>query len=890
MDPLKNLAKKGLYSPEQEHDACGVGVVANIKGQKTHQIIEEGVQVLINLGHRGAAGRDPDTGDGAGMLIQTPSKLFEREAVALGIDLPAAGEYGVGMVFLPPEVQTECRSLINKVVEAEGLEVLGWRDVPIDLTKIGVDARDACPHIAQVFIGPGVGIKDASHLERKLFIVRKVLENSMGESGLNDDQADCFYICSMSCNTIVYKGLLMAHQIAEFYLDLQDEDLASAFSLVHSRFSTNTMGSWRLAHPYRYLAHNGEINTLRGNVNWMHARESQFESSLFGIDVAKIAPVTKPGDSDTASLDNALELLQMTGRDLDHALLMLIPEAWNQHETMTQEKRDFYEYHSSFMEPWDGPAMIVSSDGSDICALLDRNGLRPFRYLVTNEDKLVMASETGVLEVPPADVKYKGRLQPGRMFLVSLQEGRIIGDEELKSKLANRNPYGQWLKDNKLTLGDLPEVAEASRMDASELVQLQQAFGYTIEEIRMLTSVMAQQGTEAIGSMGNDAPLAVLSDQNQIVFNYFKQLFAQVTNPPLDAIREELVTSLGTFIGSEQNLFEETPKHCRQLWLESPILSDEELAQIKNLNQDGIRTVTLSALYDRDAGEGALKTALDGLREQTSQNIASGCSIIVLSDRGSDRRWAPIPSLLAVSAVHHHLIREGTRTKVGLILETGDPREVHHFALLIGYGAGAVNPYLALATVRDLAQRGQLNGTNQDYAQKGLIKASEKGVLKVMSKMGISTVQSYRGAQIFEAIGLNQDLINEYFTGTSSRVGGIGLDGIQREATERHEMAFGAPHIAAKRDLQQGGFYQWRRGEEHHQWNPESISKLQYAARNNNWDAYKEFSRISDDETRKLANLRGLLDFKKNLTPVPIGEVEPASEIVKRFATGAASL
>ena len=619
------------------------------------------------------------------------------------------------------------------------------------------------------------------------------------------------------------------------------------------------MGSWRLAHPYRYLAHNGEINTLRGNVNWMHARESQFESSLFGIDVAKIAPVTKPGDSDTASLDNALELLQMTGRDLDHALLMLIPEAWNQHETMTQEKRDFYEYHSSFMEPWDGPAMIVSSDGSDICALLDRNGLRPFRYLVTNEDKLVMASETGVLEVPPADVKYKGRLQPGRMFLVSLKEGRIIGDEELKSKLANRNPYGQWLKDNKLTLGDLPEAAEASPMDASDLVQLQQAFGYTIEEIRMLTSVMAQQGTEAIGSMGNDAPLAVLSDQNQIVFNYFKQLFAQVTNPPLDAIREELVTSLGTFIGSEQNLFEETPKHCRQLWLESPILSDEELAQIKNLNQDGIRTVTLSALYDRDAGEGALKTALDGLREQTSQNIASGCSIIVLSDRGSDRRWAPIPSLLAVSAVHHHLIREGTRTKVGLILETGDPREVHHFALLIGYGAGAVNPYLALATVRDLAQRGQLNGTNQDYAQKSLIKASEKGVLKVMSKMGISTVQSYRGAQIFEAIGLNQDLINEYFTGTSSRVGGIGLDGIQREATERHEMAFGSPHIAAKRDLQQGGFYQWRRGEEHHQWNPESISKLQYAARNNNWDAYKEFSRISDDETRKLANLRGLL-------------------------------
>ena len=890
MDPLKELAKKGLYSPEQEHDACGVGVVANIKGQKTHQIIDEGVQVLINLGHRGAAGRDPETGDGAGMLIQTPTKLFEREAAALGIDLPSAGEYGVGMVFMPPEVQAECRVLINKAIEAEGLVVLGWRDVPVDLMKIGVDAREVCPAIAQVFVGMGPTIKDAAHLERKLFIVRKILEHSAGESGLSDEQADCFYICSMSCNTIVYKGLLMAHQIAEFFLDLQDQDLVSAFSLVHSRFSTNTLGSWRLAHPYRYLAHNGEINTLRGNVNWMHAREAQFESPLFGDDMAKIAPVTNPGDSDTASLDNALELLQMTGRDLDHALLMLIPEAWNQHETMSQEKKDFYEYHSSFMEPWDGPAMIVSSDGSDICALLDRNGLRPFRYLVTNEDKLVMASESGVLEVPPADVKYKGRLQPGRMFLVSLEEGRIIGDEELKLKLATKNPYGQWLKDNKLTLDDLPKVPEAKPMGGAELVQQQQAFGYTIEEIRMLTSVMAETGTEATGSMGNDAPLAVLSDQNQVLFNYFKQLFAQVTNPPLDAIREELVTSLGTFIGSEQNLFEEIPEQCHQLRLESPILSDEELAQIKAIDQDGIRTTTLSALFDREAGEGALKKAIDGLRDQASKAIASGTSIIVLSDRGSDSRWASIPSLLTVSAVHHHLIREGTRTKVGLVLETGEPREVHHIALLIGYGAGAVNPYLALATVRDLAERGQINGTKPEYAQKNLIKANEKGVLKVMSKMGISTVQSYRGAQIFEAVGLNQDLVEEYFTGTPSRVGGIGLDGVQREASERHDLAFGSPHIAAKKDLRMGGAYQWRRGEEHHQWNPESIAKLQYAARNNNWDAYKEFSRISDDETRKLANLRGLLDFKKNLTSVPIEEVEPASEIVKRFATGAASL
>jgi len=890
MDPLKELAKKGLYSPEQEHDACGVGVVANIKGQKTHQIIDEGVQVLINLGHRGAAGRDPDTGDGAGMLIQTPVKLFEREAAALGIDLPAAGQYGVGMVFMPPESQAECRDMIGKIIEAEGLKVLGWRDVPIDHSKIGVDAREVCPQISQVFIGMGPDIKDATHLERKLFIARKVLEHSMSESGLTDEQADRFYICSMSCKTIVYKGLLMAHQIAEFYLDLQDQDLVSAFALVHSRFSTNTLGSWRLAHPYRYLAHNGEINTLRGNVNWMHARESQFESPLFGDDMDKIAPVTNPGDSDTASLDNALELLQMTGRDLDHALLMLIPEAWDQHETMSQEKKDFYEYHSSLMEPWDGPAMIVASDGNSICALLDRNGLRPFRYLVTNDDKLVMASETGVLEVPPADVKYKGRLQPGRMFLVSLEQGRIIDDEELKHNLASKQPYGQWLKDKKLTLADLPTATEIPDLEHDEMVRLQQVFGYSVEEIRMLTTVMALNGTEAIGSMGNDVPLAVLSDENQILYHYFKQLFAQVTNPPLDAIREELVTSLGAFIGSEQNLFAETPEHCRQLRLASPVISNSELAQIKALDEEGLRSCTLSALYDRQAGGGALKKALDGLRVQASEAIESGNSIIVLSDRGADSRWAPIPSLLTVSAVHHHLIRENNRTKAALVLESGDAREVHHFALLVGYGAGAVNPYLALATVKDLAETGQINGTKPDYAQRNFLKANEKGVLKVMSKMGISTVQSYRGAQIFEAIGLNEELISEYFTGTPSRVGGIGLEGLEREASERHDLAFGTPEIAAKQSLQPGGAYQWRRDAEHHQWNPGTIAKLQHAARTNDWNAYKQFSRLSDDETRKLSNLRGMLNFKEDLNSVPIDEVEPASEIVKRFATGAASL
>ncbi|MEE2948693.1 MAG: glutamate synthase large subunit [Chloroflexota bacterium] len=845
---------------------------------------------MINLGHRGAAGRDPETGDGAGMLIQMPTKLFEREAHSLGIDLPVAGQYGVGMVFMPPEAEAECRELIGKGVEAEGLSILGWRDVPVDRFKIGEDAREVCPAIAQVFIGSGTDAIDKAQLERKLFVLRKAIERTVGESDLTVDQTDSFYICSLSCNTIVYKGLLMAHQIAEFYKDLQDQDVVSAFALVHSRFSTNTLGSWRLAHPYRYLAHNGEINTLRGNVNWMHAREAQFKSPLFGDDVTKITPVTKPGDSDTASLDNALELLQMSGRDLDHALLMLIPEAWDQHETMSQEKKNFYEYHSSLMEPWDGPAMIVASDGNSICALLDRNGLRPFRYLVTNEDKLVMASETGVLDVPPSDVKFKGRLQPGRMFLVSLDQGRIIDDEELKSNLARKNPYGQWLKDNKITLEDLPAAPEPPVLDAKELVSLQQAFGYTIEEIRMLTTVMAENGTEAIGSMGNDTPLAVLSDQNQILYHYFKQLFAQVTNPPLDAIREELVTSIGAFVGSEQNLFEETPEHCRQLRLASPVISSAELSQIKALDEPGLRSCLLVALYDRESGQGALKRALDDLRIRASKAIEDGYSIIVLSDRGADSRWVPIPSLLTVSAVHHHLIREGTRTKAGLVMESGDAREVHHFALLVGYGAGAVNPYLALDTVKDLAETGQINGTDSEYAQTNFIKANEKGVLKVMSKMGISTVQSYRGAQIFEAIGLNQELIDEYFTWTPSRVGGIGLDGLERETSDRHYKAFVSPDIAANTDLDMGGAYQWRRGGEHHQWNPEIIAKLQHASRTNDWFAYKQFSRRSDDETRRLANLRGLLNFKENLTPVPIEEVEPASEIVKRFATGAASL
>jgi len=897
MNRLKELAQHGLYSPQFEHDSCGVGVVANIKGGKSHQIIDDGLEVLVNLGHRGASGCDPETGDGAGILIQMPHRFFQGECDRLQITLPSAGEYGVGMLFLPPQPQSQekCRALVDEVIKEEGLELLGWRDVPVDRTKLGRDSREVCPHICQVFVGPGAQTQGRDQLERKLYVVRKVIEHRALAWGVTEEEADYFYICSLSCNTIVYKGLLLAHQISGFYHDLADEKVTSAFALVHSRFSTNTLGHWKLAHPYRYLAHNGEINTLRGNLNWMHAREAQFQSPLFGPDMSKIPPVMTPGASDTASIDNALELLLMTGRDLDHAMLMLIPEAWEQHESMSQEKKDFYEYHSCLMEPWDGPAMIVSTNGRSICALLDRNGLRPFRYTVTKDDKLVMASETGVLDIPASQVKEKGRLQPGRMFEVNLESGRIIGDEELKHKLANRQPYGQWLKENKVTLEDLPKpqgTNGSGRMeldDAAGLRQQQRVFGYTSEELRMLTAPMALNGAEAVGSMGNDAPLAVLSDKNQLLFNYFKQLFAQVTNPPLDAIREDLVTSLEAFIGCEQNLFEETAAHCRQLKLRSPIIDGEAFAKISEINKGDIKSITLSTLFDANTGPGALKLALDRLCDQATQAIKDGNCIIILSDRGVDDQNAPIPSLLATAAVHHHLIREGTRTKVGLVVDSGEPREVHHFSLLIGYGAGAVHPYLALATTRELSASGELNGTSPEYAEKNFIKANEKGVLKVMSKMGISTVQSYRGAQIFEAVGLGQELIDQYFTWTSSRIQGIGLDAVETEVLERHTAAF-RQQMPSDSPLDFGGFYQWRRHGEFHQWNPEVIAKLQDSTRSGNWDQYKEFARMVNDQSKNMATLRGLLEFKKTQTPVPLDEVEPVSEIVKRFATGAVSL
>ena len=888
---LPKLVKQGLYDPQYEHDTCGVGVVANIKGAKSHEIIQKGLQVLINLGHRGACGADPKTGDGAGILLQMPHQFFSKKCARLGINLPPAGDYGVGMVFLPqdPAQRERCRGIFEDIVREEGQHLLGWRDVPVDSTGIGSHARDVQPHIRQVFVGRGPRTADEAHLGRKLYVIRKRVESAVEASGIED--VDAFYIPSLFTERIVYKGLLMADQITGFYQDLTDPDMVTSFALVHSRFSTNTLGSWRLAHPYRFLAHNGEINTLRGNLNWMVARQAMFSSPLFGEDIKKLFPIITSGQSDTACIDNALELLLATGRSLPHCMMMLIPEAWGDHIEIAPEKKDFYEYHSCLMEPWDGPALMAFTDGVRIGAILDRNGLRPFRYLVTTDDMLVMASEVGVLDVPPEDVLFKARLQPGRMFLVDPSQGRIIDDEEIKADLSRRQPYGRWLAENAVTLEQLPEPPEVDRTDHSSLVERQQVFGYTLEDLTMLMEPMAATGAEPVGSMGNDAPLAVLSDRPQLVFSYFKQLFAQVTNPPLDAIREELVTSTDSFIGSERNLFEETPQHCRQLKLKEPVVTHRELEKIRLLDLEGVRAVTLSSLFPIDEGAGALERALEELCGKASQAIEDGYTIIILSDRGVNGHHAPIPSLLATSAVHHHLIREGLRTKVGLVVESGEPREVAHFALLIGYGAGAIHPYLVFETL-DMMVREHVLPPNIDAktAHKNVIKAVHKGVVKVMSKMGISTIQSYRGAQIFEAVGLSQQLVDRYFTWTPSRVGGVGLDVIEEEARRRHARAYSELAVAAELDLDAGGVYQWRRDGEYHMYNPDSIAKLQHAVRTESYQTYREFADLVDGQNKRLATLRGLLEFKSLEQPIPLEEVEPAKEVVKHFATGAISL
>ena len=879
--------EQGLYSPSNEHDACGIGFVANVKGVASHEIIQKGIQILINLAHRGACGCDPETGDGAGVTIQIPHKFFAKECAKLGFALPAPGEYGVGMMFLPVEPQQRLVSegVVERIAREEGLNVLGWRDTPLKGDSIGRVARASQPYIEQVFIERGPGM-DQDAFERKLYVMRKRCEVEIAASDLRDK--GFFYVPSLSSRIIVYKGLLLAPQILDFFGELADPDTMSALCLVHQRFSTNTFPTWQLAHPFRYLCHNGEINTLKGNVNWMAARHPVLASELFGEDLRKTFPVIQPGGSDSANLDNAVELLLMAGRSLPHVMAMLIPEAWDADETMPAPRRAFYEYHASLMEPWDGPAAVAFTDGRVIGATLDRNGLRPARYLVTNDDLLIMASETGVLPVKPEEVKFKGRLQPGKMLLADLTEGRIIPDEELKQRLSSRQPYGQWLNENQLTLDQLPEPPRMYSTEHDTILKRQRAFGYTDEDVRMIMLPMAAQGQEPVGSMGTDTPLACLSDKPQPLFSYFKQLFAQVTNPPIDPIREELVMSLTSYIGTERNILAETPQHCHTLKLKHPILTNRDLEKLRRVSWGDFLATTLPALFRVEGGEKALERALDRLCRSASQSIKDGYTLLILSDRGMDEEYAPIPSLLALTAVHNYLVREGSRTQVALVVESGEPREVMDFSLLIGYGASAVNPYLAIETLEDMAVRGMLpEGVSFETALKNYKKAINKGLLKTFSKMGISTLQSYRGAQVFEAIGLSRKLVEKYFTGTSSRIEGIGLEALAREAGMKHDYAF-RPVTEADTELAAGGNYHYRASGEYHLVNPQSVAKLQHAVRSESYQTYKEYAEVVNNQSRHLCTLRGLMRFRKG-RPVDLSEVEPASEIVKHFATGAMS-
>jgi glutamate synthase (ferredoxin) len=892
-------ASQGLYDPSHEHDACGVGFVVDLKGRKSRAIVRDAIRVLLNLQHRGACGCEKNTGDGAGILMQVPHAFLHRACGEAGIHLPEPGHYGVGVVFLPTEQQSRnaCEQLFEQAVREEGQRFLGWRDVPTDNRLLGPTAKRSQPVIKQLFVGRDASIEDDLAFERKLYVIRRKARHSVRRSEIPERAH--FYIPCLSARTVVYKGMLNCDQLPVFYPDLQADDIESALAMVHSRFSTNTFPSWQRAHPYRMIAHNGEINTLRGNVNWMHARESMFASKLFGDDLKKCIPVIDTDGSDSGMFDNVLELLTLTGRSLPHAMMMMIPEPWSNHESMSREKKDFYEFHGCLMEPWDGPASVAFTDGIRIGATLDRNGLRPSRYYVTKDDLVVMASEVGVLDIPPERILEKGRLQPGRMFLVDTSEGRIIGDEEIKHRIASAEPYGLWLKEHLISLADLPKPPSVVEVDHETVQRRQEAFGYTTEDLKVLVAPMASDGVEANGSMGTDTPLAVLSERPQLVFSYFKQLFAQVTNPPVDAIREEIIMAVDTSIGPEGNLLEPTPAAARQIGLPTPVLRNEELEKLRNLaakgplagrddkGSRGFSSITLPMLYDVKDGGAGLRRGIEELRKKCSQAIADGYNIIIISDRGHDAARAPIPSLLAVSAVQHHLLREGSRTRVGLVVESGEPREVHHFCLLLGYGASAVNPYLAFESLHDLIRQGLLAGDPEKAEQK-YVKAIGKGIVKVCSKMGISTIQSYHGAQVFEAIGLNPELIDEYFTWTASRVGGIGIDEISEEVRRRHVRAF-PDRPLPEPTLDPGGQYQFRRGGEYHLFNPESIHKLQYACRNGNYSVFKEFSKLIDDQSKHLCTLRGLMELRSDRPPVPIDEVEPVDAIVKRFKTGAMS-
>lgn len=877
--------KQGLYDPQFERDACGVGFIVHMKGKKSHEIVDRALTILLNLDHRGACGCEPNTGDGAGILMQVPHKFLKKVTAAAGIALPDVGQYGVGAIYSSPDpaARSKGQEIFEKIVEEEGQKVLGWRDVPTDDSSLGETAKSSEPFMRQVFIQRAANIADDEAFERKLYVIRK-----RTHAAIRRAEVDPFwYEASLSCRTLVYKGMLMPVQVGQYYPELHDPDMESALALVHSRFSTNTFPSWERSHPYRYIAHNGEINTLRGNINWMHARASLLESDLFGEDLKQVKNLINIAGSDSSIFDNTLELLVLAGRSLPHAVMMMIPEPWTAHESMSDEKKAFYQYHSCLMEPWDGPASIAFTDGTMMGAVLDRNGLRPSRYYVTKDDLVIMASEAGVLPIEPENIAFKGRLQPGRMFLVDMQEGRIVADEEIKNKFANEHPYREWLDRYLVDLADLKDAPQVLEPEPYSLIQHQMAFGYTFEELRLLLSPMGKDGVEAIGSMGADTPLAVLSDRPKLLYNYFQQLFAQVTNPPIDSIREEIVTSAETTIGSERNLLDPQPESCHLIRLKTPILSNEELAKLKYVNEGEFKSVTLPILFNPREGVKGLETSLEDIFQKANRAIAEGTNIIILSDRGIDKNNAPIPALLAVAGLHHHLIREGTRTRVGIVLESGEPREVHHHAVLIGYGCCAINPYLAFETLKDIIEQGLLVGVDHKTACKNYIKAATKGVIKVASKIGISTIQSYRGAQIFEAIGLNKSVVDKYFTWTASRIQGADLETIAKEAILRHSHAFPDRDVNGH-TLDVGGEYQWRKDGEAHLFSPETIHTLQKAVQTGSYDTFKTYSSLVNEQNQKFFTLRGLLQFKSGQS-IPIEEVESIEAITKRFKTGAMS-
>ncbi len=872
--------KAGLYDSAYEHDSCGIGFVANIKGAPSNDIVKRGIEVLERMEHRGAESADNKTGDGAGILLQIPHEFYRHEMPSI----PDPGQYGTGLVFLPrePGQADFCIHALEAVIEEEGLRTIVWRDVPVDSSVLGKISKASEPTIKQAFVSAG-NAGDRKTLERKLYIVRKVIENRIRTSAL--DQKHLFYIPSLSSKTIVYKGMLMPNQVRHYFHDLVDRRAASAVALVHSRFSTNTFPSWDLAQPFRLIAHNGEINTIKGNRFWMSARESAFASDEFGEDIKKILPVIEPGKSDSASFDNALEMLNFTGRSLPHALMMLIPESWNDKNPIPEELKYFYEYHSTFMEPWDGPASMVFCDGRYVGGTLDRNGLRPSRYVVTKDDLIVMGSEVGVQTFPAEKIAYKGRLMPGKLLFVDMEKGRIIPDEEIKRQIYARKPYRLWVQLNRINLeemevkGEVPVAIKDDRLHEMHLL-----YGYTREDIGNIIMPMSETGQEPTGSMGTDTPLAVFSDKPQRLFNYFKQCFAQVTNPAIDSIREELVMTLTSYIGSQQNLLAESPRHCRMIKFKSPLFTNRDMEKIRRFDNPEFKTVTLAMTFPVKSAPGSLKRAMDALCARVEEKIREGYRYVVLSDRDADGDHAPIPSLFACAGVHHHLIRTKQRTRIGLLIETAEAREVMHFALLFGYGADAINPYGAFATIHDLTARGVMKNLNYLKAEENYLKAASKGLLKVLSKMGTSTLRSYRGAQIFEAIGLGKALIDEYFTGTESRISGIGVGELEREALMHHDIAFGRrPSL-----LESLGAYQYRKEGELHAWNPRAIYLLQWATRTGNYDKYREFSRLVNEENRKPHFIRGLFDFKKQ-TPIPLEQVEPAENILKRLTTGAMS-